>query len=81
MNIKINNKYYWRYANSKLKTKSRVPDLKVGDDRFTNSEQEKVDVLNQFFTSVFTREDLSSIPQIEERKFASPLKDINITEE
>ena len=81
VNIKTNNKHYWRYANSKLKTKSRVPDLKVSDSRFADSEQEKVDVLNQFFTSVFTREDLSSIPQLEERQFASPLTDINITEE
>lgn len=80
MNIKTINKHYWRYANSKLKPKSRVPDLKVGDNRFTNSEQEKVDVLNQFFTSVFTRENLSSIPQIEERQYAFPLTDINITE-
>lgn len=66
-NINSRNKHYWRYANSKLKTKSRVPDLKVDDNSLTNSEQEKVDVLNHLFTSVFSREDLSSVPQTEPR--------------
>ena len=79
MKIKSNSKEYWKYANSKLKNKSKVPDLKTSNNEFTKSEQEKVDVLNHFFTSVFTREDLSSIPQITDRSFASPLTEIDIS--
>lgn len=55
--IKSNSKKYWKYANSKLKTKSKVPDLKTDDNSYTSSEQQKVDILNEFFTSVFTKED------------------------
>ena len=66
-NSKTNNKKYWKYVNSKLKTRSKVPDLKLNETVYTKSEQEKVDLLNHFFTSVFTSEDLSSVPQIENR--------------
>ena len=48
---------------------------------YTKSEQEKVDLLNHFFTSVFTLEDLSSVPQIEKQVNEPFLTSIDITEE
>ena len=48
---------------------------------YTKSEQEKVDLLNDFFTSVFTSEDLSSVPQIEKQVNEPFLTSIDITEE
>ena len=61
-NIKGNQKYFWKYVNPKTKEKQRIPDLKVDSNKFTSSDQEKIDILNKFFTSVFTREDFSNIP-------------------
>ena len=80
-NSKTNNKKYWKYVNSKLKTRSKVPDLKLNETVYTKSELEKVDLLNHFFTSVFTSEDLSSVPQIEKQVNEPFLTSIDITEE
>ncbi len=55
-----NSKKYWQYADSKLKTKSQVPHLKINETNYTSSKQEKVDILNDFFSSVFTKEDFSN---------------------
>ena len=79
--IKTNSKKYWQYANSKLKTKSQVPDLKINETNYTTSEQEKVDILNDFFTSVFTKEDLSNLPNAPNLNHTAVLTDVEITEE
>ena len=52
--IKTNPKKFWSYVNSKLKTKSEIPQMKKPDGTMTTSNQEKA--LNNFFTSVFTKE-------------------------
>ena len=79
--IKKSNKGYWKYANSKLKSKSKVPDLKLSDESHTSNDQEKADILNEFFSSVFTHEDLNNFPKSRTRIFRSKLEDIEITEE
>ena len=79
--IKANTKTYWKYANSKLRTKPHVPDLKIYEANYTCSEQEKVDFLNDFFTSVFTKENLSNIPNVPDLNHNAVLKDVDIMEE
>ena len=79
--IKKSNKGYWKYANSKLKSKSKVPDLKLSEESYTSNDQEKADILNEFFSSVFTHEDLNNFPKSRTRIFRSKLEDIEITEE
>ncbi len=78
--IKSNSKKYWKYANSKLKTKSRVPDLRINEDLYTSSEQEKVDILNKFFTSVFTKENLTNLPIVSNTNCSAILDKVEITE-
>ena len=41
-NSKHNCKIFWKYVNSKLKTKIKVPDLETDQHNTTASEQEKV---------------------------------------
>ena len=68
------------YASSKCKTNDGISDLKV-DQRKISSDEGKANVLNQFFSSVFTDEDLNSIPDIEERPVGSKLTGFEIHEE
>ena len=58
--VKQNPKKFWKYVNSKTKSRSGIPDLNKdpdgGNGETTGSDQEKAEVLAKFFTSVFTEE-------------------------
>ncbi len=43
--------------------------------------EQQAQVLNKFFSSVFTEEDLSQIPNLEKRYQNDPLENIHITAE
>jgi hypothetical protein len=54
-------KSFWNYINGKFKTRSGIGTLERSDGTLASSETDKVEVLNKFFTSVFTRtEDLQN---------------------
>ena len=57
---KSNPKRFWKYTQSKLKTRAIVPDLQLPgtetSPKFTTSDTEKAEVLLQYFSSVFTVE-------------------------
>jgi len=64
---KTNNKSFWKYVNSKLKTRTGVGNLLKPDGTLTNTDEEKVNTLNDYFTSVFTRTaDLNEDPDVKE---------------
>lgn len=63
-NIKENPKAFWRYTNSKLKNRPKLGDLQTADGKLTSDNQEKAEILNRFFSSVFTKEDLTQIPTL-----------------
>ena len=65
--VKSNPKAFWKYANSKRKCKIKIRDLITDNGSIIDSDDEKVDLLNSFFTSVFTEEDLSNIPTFHDR--------------
>jgi hypothetical protein len=54
--------------------------LKVDQRKFSSGEG-KADILDQFFCSVFTDDDLNIIPGIEEHQVGSKLTDFEIHEE
>ena len=55
---KTNCKNFWSYINSKRKARSGISELysKVDKTHIANTDQEKAEVLAEFFTSVFTKE-------------------------
>ncbi|KAI8501334.1 hypothetical protein Bbelb_206050 [Branchiostoma belcheri] len=79
--LKQNPKSFWRYVNSRLKTKTTIGDIKKADGTMTSSNKEKADTLNQYFCSVFTEEDTDNMPRMEAMYHGSPLEDIPITPE
>ena len=51
--IKTDNKLFWSYVRSKIKTKSNFEQLELPDGSFTNDNQERAEILNGYFASVF----------------------------
>ena len=82
---KANPKKFWNYAKQQTKTKPGISDLETelpnGEKKTTKNDQEKVEVLNSFFASVFTNEVPGPIPNFEPRPFTDILSTINITTE
>ncbi len=63
--LKKDPKAFWLYTNSKLKTRSTISQLSRKDSTLTQTEEQQAQVLNEFFSSVFTEEDLSQILNLE----------------
>ena len=80
-NMKTNPRAFWRYCNTKLKTKPRIGDLVDSEGQPTHEDLEKADILNKYFASVFMREDLASMPTLDNKHEDPQLRDIIIDEE
>ena len=81
-NIKSNPKAFWRYTNSRLKTKPLVGDLRCHTGELVCTDKEKADTLNAAFAGVFTREDLANMPTLTVTAHAVPeIANIEITPE
>jgi hypothetical protein len=78
---KTNPKAFFNYTNSKMKTASSVPDLDVRKGVKTKGEEQKANLLNDFFSSVFTREDIENIPDFDKRELIEEMRVLDITEE
>ena len=57
---KANPKAFYKYARSKMKTRSTVADLERPDETMTETDVDKAEILNSYFTSVFTQESLEN---------------------
>ena len=62
--IKAKPKAFWEYTNSRLKTKPSIPSLLKPNGTKATSSKDKAETLNEFFSSVFTLEDLHEIPVV-----------------
>ena len=56
-------KQFQKYANSRLKTRISMNSLKCDDNFIVNSDQDKCQLFNEFFSSGVTVEDCTSIPR------------------
>ena len=52
---KVNVKGFWKYVNSKLKRTTGICNLTKPDGTMTQNDEEKANVLNDFFSSVLKR--------------------------
>ena len=80
--VKTNPKVFWRYINSKRKNKDDIAPLSTDDINFETNDKNKADMLNNFFTSVFTNEDLNNIPNTTagEKSNNCFISDLRVTE-
>ena len=79
--IKHDPKQFWKYSNSRLKTKLKIDDLQDENGRITSKDEDKAEIFNRFFCSVFTRENLAAMP-MPPSVFEGPQLDaINLTSE
>jgi hypothetical protein len=79
MEAKQNPKAFFNYAKSKMKTKTSVSELERQDGSKVSEDSDKAEVLNDFFSSVFTREDMSNMPDFPDRFFNETLTELHIT--
>ena len=75
-NIVRNPKSFWCYMNSHMKAISGVYSIQCPDGSAANFDQERVELLNSYFASVFTDENLASFPSIELEVSTPKLEDI-----
>ena len=80
-NSKRNPKMFWKYANSRLKSRARIPSLIQSNGSRATTSKEKADALNNFFASTFTVENLEEIPETPTHPVDQLLSTVNITPE
>ena len=77
--VKEKPRLLWSYAKSRLKNKEQISTLIAADGTVATSPQAKAETLNNFFASVFTIEDLNSIPPAPTYNFEDEVCSIHIT--
>ena len=80
---KLNPKKFWRYVQERTKVNVGVGTLKCEDGSLVTDDSRKAEVLNNFFSSVFTCEDLNNLPSLDDSVWSEgvTLADIRITPE
>ena len=63
---KDNPSCFWKYVQARTKSDAGICTLNREDGSKAATDQDKAETLNKFFASVFTREDVSSVPPLEE---------------
>ena len=66
-----NRRQFWKYIRARRQNDHSIPTLYVNDQPI-NSPKDKSDALNNHFISVFTKEDLSKVPNIEDVEVTIP---------
>ena len=72
-------KAFYRYVNGKIKGRGVIPDLKDDNGMTINEDMDKANTFNNFFSSVFTREDMSHLPDLSSKLTQKDLDDVHFT--
>ena len=78
---KRNPKAFYKYVNSKLKTRTGIPDLKTENGSAVVNDKVKADMFNKFFSSVFTRENQDNWPICVPSGIDNKLKSMSFSED
>ena len=74
-----NRRQFWKYIRAKHQDKPDIPALFV-DDQPIHSAKDKANALNSHFKSVFTEENLSTIPTMDNHTDVPNMPDISISQ-
>ena len=80
MNIKRNPKCFWNMVRDKTQVRQGVSDLKTTEGETVTDDIEKANLLNSFFASVLTQENISNLPRMPDRKIYNILNEVPINE-
>ena len=72
-NINTNNKAFWNYVQSKTKTRETIGNLIDNGGNLQTENKSKCEILNKFFCSVFTKENINILPEFEHKLVNIPL--------
>ena len=61
---KTDPKFFWKYANTSLKVKNGISKLVLGNDNTAETDEQKSQASNLFFSSLFQNETLDNIPAL-----------------
>ena len=78
---KGNNRAFNRYLKNRLKTQTTVGPLLNGDGVLVQDNSDMANILNTFFASVFTRENIGQIPAATAKETTDKLRQISVTED
>ena len=78
--VKLNPKALYQYLASMCKQKEPVPNLLKPDGTLTDNDQEKAEVLSNFFKSVYVNEGSGPLPEFK-AQVKSKIRSIDVTEE
>ena len=77
---KLNPKAFFQYVASKTKLKEAISNLTQKDGTLTEDDEGKAKVLSDFFGSVFTKEDLSNVPEFSHPNVQNILSNVTIAD-
>ena len=78
---KDNPKSFWTYIRKQTRSCQGVHPLVKPNGEKTTTDEEKVEIWNEFFASVFTSEDKTNIPRLPDFRFATTLNEATIEKE
>ena len=81
MNIRRNPKCFWNMVRDKTQVRQGVSDLNKTEGDTVTDDIEKANLLNSFFASAFTQENISNIPRMPARKVYNILNEVSINED
>ena len=74
--VKENPKIFWSYVKYKRRSKSDITRLENEQGEVVNEDEQKAEIFNQYFSSVFVNEDTTNIPDIEVKSGRLVLDDL-----
>ena len=77
--LKDNPKAFWRYTNTRLRTRPKIGDLRNSAGDIEHHDSAKATILNSFFGSVFTHEEVADMPTLSLERAPPEIGDIDIS--
>jgi len=72
-NLKSNSKHFWNYVDSKIEVKTGVATLMSCNGDKATTPLQKAELLNTFFSSDFTSENLNVLPELDNLNYEHQL--------